>query len=109
MNGQTPGQAAYEAFRALWPVEDWGPWDRLLPAPMSGEDHPHAGWDSVSQAAVAAQEPAPELAAAVAENRQLRSWLDDFTRLVLNLGEARVCRPAEVVRGKAGLPPVDAL
>ena len=47
------------------------------------------------------------LAAALAENRLLRNWLDDLTHVVIDLGEARVVRAAEAVRKKAGLPPVE--
>lgn len=47
-----------------------------------------------------------ELAAAMAESTKLRNWLDDFTHVVIDLGEARAVRAAERVRAKAGLPPV---
>lgn len=59
----TPGQAAYEAFRLAFPNEDWGPWERLSPEPMTPEDDPHAGWEAVAQAghaAAAAGGPQPQ-------------------------------------------------
>jgi hypothetical protein len=68
-------------------------------------DHPE--WvDELRALLPATERPAAELAAAMAETARFRNWLDDFTHVVIDLGEARVVRAAERVRAKAGLPPV---
>lgn len=57
-----------------------------------------------------AGEPSPELAAAMAEARQLRDYLDDFTRAVIDLDAGRggnFAKAAHSVRKKTGLSPVE--
>ena len=51
---------------------------------------------------------APELREAMAETRQLRDLLDDFTHAVIDLRQSvRLADAATAVRKKAGLPPVE--
>lgn len=46
-------------------------------------------------------------AAAMAETRELRNLLDDFTRAVIDSRQSvKLAGAARAVRGKAGLPPV---
>lgn len=48
MTGPTPGHAAYETFRRLFPGEDWGPWELI--GGTDEENQP--GWERIAQAAV---------------------------------------------------------
>lgn len=114
MSGETPGRAAYEAaVRVMLDgdteagrIPDDGPdfaWDAI-------GSLERASWEAAAQAVIAAQQPqpAPELAAAMAETRGLRELVTDMLTTFTATGSGHAARVGQVQiakwRERAGLP-----
>ena len=91
-------RAALESLAAFW-VREY----------VTGDGWPEVCAQQLLDVLGGAREPkpAPELAAAMAESRELRGYLDDFTHAAIDLGDDRFAKTARAVRRKAGLPPVE--
>lgn len=115
-----PEQLAYEAYQAArWPYGEAGSipwthpalgkartaWKAAVAAGVEASPDLITARNALSDLAELHLRTVQELAAVTAEAKRYRNWLDDFTRLALDLGDRPgLSRAAGRFRSIAGLP-----